>query len=137
VPLEQRRTWLESALKANGEASALLQVVGLVAYRQGDTVAAGNYFDAFLLRNPFDITALMNRGYIYYDHGDYSRAAASFDRVVATDDELPEAHYALGLTALRMGDKGMMRREFERFLLLAPNSPLAVKAKGFLAGEAQ
>jgi len=136
VPLEKRRLWLEAALRENGESLQLLQTAGLVAYRQRDSATAGRYFDAVLLREPSDITALMNRGYIYYDHGDYTQAKAMFARVVAEADDLPDAHYALGLTAVRINDKDMMRQEFERFLQLAPNSPLAAKARQWLSGIA-
>jgi len=136
VALDQRRAWLEAALKGNGEESSLLLGLGLVAYRQGDLAGAGSCFDAVLKSNPADISALMNRGYVYYDSGAYPQAAATFAQVVAEVEGLADAHYAWGLAALRSGDKAVAQREFERFLQLAPDSPRAAKVRQLLMNAA-
>lgn len=133
IELDRRRALLEAALRENQGDVSLLQSLGDVAYRQGDLARAAVCFDAVLAQQPANIEALLNRGYIDYDRKAYQAAAAIFTRAVKAGKGEADPHYALGLAALRLGDKALMQKEFQQYLQLAPNSPFAGKARQFLA----
>ena len=133
VELKQRRVWIEAALRGNPENLPLLKTLGDIAYRQGDMARAIECFDKVLLQNPTDVELLLNRGYIDFDRAAYRDAAVIFSKAVRVGKDEAAPHYALGLAAMRLGDKGLMQREFQNFLQLAPNSPLSERARQFLA----
>lgn len=133
VTIEQRRAWLEAALRENQGSLSLLQALGGVVYQQGDLTRAATYFDDVLAQNPTNVEVLLSRGYIDYDRKNYREALEYFTRAVGLAQNEGGPHYALGLAAMRLGDKDLMKREFQQFLLLAPDSPFAEKARKFLA----
>lgn len=132
VELKQRRDWIEAALRGNPENLSLLKTLGDIAYQQGDMNRAIECFDKVLAKNPTDVELLLNRGYIDYDQSAYREAAVIFSKAVRVGKDEAAPHYALGLVAMRLGDKGLMQREFQQFLQLAPDSPLAERARHFL-----
>lgn len=137
VRYEQRRVWLEAALRENQGNLSLLQTLGDVAYRQRDLTRAATCFDEVLAQHPTDVEVLLNRGYIDYDRKAYREAAKFFAQAVKAAKGEADPHYALGLAALRLGEKALMQKEFQQFLQLAPESAFAEKARRFLADGAR
>ncbi|MDZ4184065.1 MAG: tetratricopeptide repeat protein [Desulfuromonadales bacterium] len=133
VDISQRRTWLEAARRENQENLALLQTLGIVAYHQKDLAQAEVFFDQVLSKEPDNIEVLLNRGYIDYDRKDYRKAAERFAKAVKLSPAGPEPHYALGLTAMRLGENALMQKHFEKFLQLAPNGSFADIARKYLS----
>ena len=63
-------------------------------------------------------------------------AKASAERALAADDEIAEAHAALGLVHLRRGDWTAAREQFDRALALDANSAAALEGSGCLLVDA-
>jgi tetratricopeptide (TPR) repeat protein len=63
-------------------------------------------------------------------------AKSSAERALAADDEIAEAHAALGLVHLRGGDWTAAREQFDRAVALDPNSAAALEGSGCLLVDA-
>lgn len=63
-------------------------------------------------------------------------AKASAERALAADDEIAEAHAALGLVHMRRGDWTAAREQFDRALALDANSAAALEGSGCLLADA-
>jgi tetratricopeptide (TPR) repeat protein len=63
-------------------------------------------------------------------------AKASAERALAADDEVAEAHAALGLVHMRRGDWTTAREQFDRALALDANSAAALEGSGCLLVDA-
>lgn len=63
-------------------------------------------------------------------------AKTSAERALAADDEIAEAHAALGLVHLRRADWTAAREQFDRALALDPNSAAALEGSGCLLVDA-
>jgi tetratricopeptide (TPR) repeat protein len=63
-------------------------------------------------------------------------AKSSAERTVAADDEIAEAHAALGLVHMRQGDWTAAREQFDRALTLDANSAAALEGSGCLLVDA-
>ncbi|HKU15391.1 MAG TPA: tetratricopeptide repeat protein [Steroidobacteraceae bacterium] len=63
-------------------------------------------------------------------------AKTSAERALAADDEIAEAHAALGLVHMRSGDWTAAREQFDRALTLDPNSAAALEGSGCLLVDA-
>ena len=63
-------------------------------------------------------------------------AKSSAERAVAADDEIAEAHAALGLVHMRQGDWTAAREQFDRALTLDANSAAALEGSGCLLVDA-
>jgi Flp pilus assembly protein TadD len=63
-------------------------------------------------------------------------AKTSAERALAADDEIAEAHAALGLVHLRRGDWTTAREQFDRALALDANSAAALEGSGCLLVDA-
>lgn len=63
-------------------------------------------------------------------------AKTSAERALAADDEIAEAHAALGLVHMRRGDWTAAREQFDRALALDANSAAALEGSGCLLADA-
>ena len=64
--------------------------------------------------DPMHARALSGLGRIEFEQKHYTQAAELLNRAIASDGSLQEAHYYLGLTYGRMGQKTESEREFQR-----------------------
>lgn len=71
------------------------------------------------------------------DHASLSQLAkTSAERALTADDEIAEAHAALGLVHMRRGDWTAAREQFDRALALDANSAAALEGSGCLLADA-
>jgi len=71
--------------------------------------------------DPGNADALLNCGTLYYEDGNFERAADYFRRAVAARPENPLAHFNLGSVVEEIGQLEDARRHFRQALLLDPN----------------
>ncbi len=64
--------------------------------------------------DPMHAGALSALGRVEFEHKEYTQAAELLNRAIVSDGSLQEAHYYLGLTYGRMGQKTESEREFQR-----------------------
>ena len=74
--------------------------------------AAGN-FQRVLDRDPYHAGALTGMGRVDFENKEYSKAAELFRQAIATNPTLRQAHYYLGLTYARMGQKDESAKELQ------------------------
>ncbi|OPZ92632.1 MAG: hypothetical protein BWY73_00709 [candidate division TA06 bacterium ADurb.Bin417] len=63
-----------------------------------------------------------------FQSGEFKAAADSIDRVLASDDYYPNAHYLKGLIYHALGESEQARAEFVKELNVNPANPGAWKA---------
>jgi tetratricopeptide (TPR) repeat protein len=132
LTLRERRPLLESALRQNRDSVALLLALGNLDYRMQNLDKAAILFDEVLTLDGKNLSALLSRGYIHYDRKAYRDALDLFKVAIDAAPNEPDPYYALGLAAYRYGDSALANSSFETFVQLAPTSPYAAKAQGFL-----
>lgn len=71
--------------------------------------------------DPGNADALLNCGTLYYEDGNFERAAGYFRRALAAQPENPLAHFNLGSVLEEMGELEESRRHLRHALLLNPN----------------
>lgn len=80
-----------------------------------------------------DPAALFNQGIIYWNQGGKaSEAKAQFEKAIALDPKMADAHYWLGMTNINLGQLPAAVKSFEEYLKLAPDGQYAEMAKGIL-----
>jgi len=65
-------------------------------------------------RDPLHAGAMSGLGRIEFEQKQYTQAAELLNRAIVSEGSLQEAHYYLGLTYGRMGQKTESEREFQR-----------------------
>lgn len=70
--------------------------------------------------------AVFNRGKIFFDKHDYGNALSEFSRTVALAPEYVDAHYFLALSAFKLQDKELAKKETETVLFLEPSHEGAI-----------
>jgi tetratricopeptide (TPR) repeat protein len=78
-------------------------------------------------------TALYNQGVILWNQGKGDEAQPLFEKAVAADPSLPDAHYMLGMIYVGKDKKADAIKELEAYLKLAPTGENAATAKAILA----
>ncbi len=79
-----------------------------------------------------DPVALYNQAIILWNAGKYPEAKAEFEKVVALDPTMAEAHYQLGMANVNLGQLPAAAKAFEEYLKLAPDGENAETAKAIL-----
>ncbi|MGA2536010.1 MAG: FG-GAP-like repeat-containing protein [Terracidiphilus sp.] len=74
-------------------------------------------------------------GVVLFQHGYLEQAAESFQQVVASRPDDPDAYYNLGTLALRRNDFAEARRYLEQSLKLRPSYPEAWNNLGMMAAQ--
>lgn len=128
--LEEAMRWYRRALDhATGDqtSDALFGLATLV-HKRGDTREAGVLLDRLLQENPPDALvapASLLRGRVWFEQGDYARAAELFARVEEAEGELAaQAAYWLAKCRLRAGDFTDAARRLEQTLAQHGDSEL-------------
>jgi len=87
--------------------------LGTIAYASGDLEAAARWFEQVLARNDQHTGALLGMGQVYFSRKQYEQARASLEKAVGLEPALSKAHYQLGLTLARLGDKEAARHALD------------------------
>lgn len=87
--------------------------LGLIALADGDMKAARAWFEKVLTRYADHTGALLGMGQVDFQQKDYAAARSRLSRAVALDGSLMKAHYYLGLTLARLGEKDEGRKELD------------------------
>jgi Flp pilus assembly protein TadD/peroxiredoxin len=89
----------------------------------------GTHFQSTFQRNDFTY------GVALFQHGYLEQAAESFQQVVASKPDDPDAYYNLGTLALRRNDFPAAQKYLEQTLNLRPNYPEAWNNLGMMAAQ--
>jgi|HubBroStandDraft_6_1064221.scaffolds.fasta_scaffold56740_2 tetratricopeptide (TPR) repeat protein len=87
--------------------------LGLMALEAGDPEAAAKQFEHVLERAPRHAGGLTGMGRVKFQEKQYAEAAALFEKAIAANPGLREAHYYLGLTDSRLGRKEDSEKELQ------------------------
>lgn len=87
--------------------------LGLITLANGDTETAAKWFERVLARAPNHAGALLGMGLVSFQRKDYVAARDNLERSIALDAAPVKAHYQLGLTYARLGEKEASERELK------------------------
>ncbi|MEO8070362.1 MAG: tetratricopeptide repeat protein [Acidobacteriota bacterium] len=79
-----------------------------------------------------DPTALFNQGVIFWNQSKIAEAKAQFEKVIAANPKMAEAHYYYGMALINEGKTTEARPSFQTYLQLAPTGANADTAKAIL-----
>ena len=82
-----------------------------------------NVGDALLATEGADGAAENDEGVNHYQQGHWDVAQEHFNKALATNADLPEAHYNLALALDKLGNHGGATEHFKTALNLAPEDP--------------
>ena len=78
-------------------------------------------YDRCVTIDPQNANALLNCGTLYYEDGNFEKAAEYFQRALAAQQENPLAHFNLGSVLEEIGKLEEARRHLRQAVLLDPN----------------
>jgi tetratricopeptide (TPR) repeat protein len=78
-------------------------------------------YDRCVAVDPQNVNALLNCGTLYYEDGNFEKAADYFQRALAAQQENPLAHFNLGSVLEEIGKLEEARRHLRQAVLLDPN----------------
>lgn len=78
-------------------------------------------YDRCVEANPNNVDALLNCGTLYYEDGNFEKAAEYFQRALVAEPQNPLAHFNLGSVLEEMGELEGARRELRQALCNDPN----------------
>jgi tetratricopeptide (TPR) repeat protein len=87
--------------------------LGLMELEAGDSNQAAKQFGHVLDRAPQHAGALTGMGRVRFQEKHYAAAAAIFEKAIASNPELREAHYYLGLADSRLGRREDSEKELQ------------------------
>jgi len=106
-----------------------------IAGDKGDTQNQLQALSGVLEINPNYLTALYNRGSIYYNMGNYAQATQDFSKVIEIDSRHLNAHYKLAESYFKSQDFASALQTYEQTynLNFTDPKPLAYMAETYLA----
>ncbi len=114
---------LERAVSLHGDFLPARLARARVFIRLGDYSLAEKEFRHVLGREPENIVALFNLGFILSRTGGYPEAVEVLEKVTRLRPDHPDASYYLGLAAMKSGDPARARTAFEQAIRLDPDHP--------------
>ena len=84
--------------------------------------AAAVLLERALLLEPGKASILEALGQAYYNQGDHAAAADRFEQMVEADPLAHYAHFGLGLSMGRLGDRRAARRHLRMAVFLKPDN---------------
>ena len=87
--------------------------LGLMELEAGDADGAAKQFEHVLDRAPLHAGALTGMGRVRFQKKQYAAAATYFEKAIASNPGLREAHYYLGLADARLGRKEESEKELQ------------------------
>jgi tetratricopeptide (TPR) repeat protein len=110
--------------------------LGLVYRAKGDLDLAMDAYRRLLDLQPDMSRAHFNLALIHYDLKQYEKALEALKKVLQGDPDYAAAHYMLGLIYSRdRWTYNLARQHYTKFVEMAPEDPLAEKARRWLAGS--
>jgi Tfp pilus assembly protein PilF len=106
--------------------------IGVAFFYKQDYAAAERAYRKALEHNPRYAQAMFRLGELYYNQDRSVEAMESFNRATIMDVRYIEAHYWLGLAAMKARDIPRARQAFAETIRLAPDSEQARLARGYL-----
>jgi len=94
--LKQARAACQALLRVNPKHQDALHLLGLLAYQDGDYMAAAELIDRALLQDPNQAALWMNRGLVHQAQGKTAEAEASYLRTLDLQPHTPVAYRNLG-----------------------------------------
>ena len=77
--------------------------------------------------------AIYNQGVILWNAGKFEEAKAQFEKAIAANPNMADAHYQLAMANLNLGKMPEAVAAFEAYLKVAPDGPHAGEAKNAIA----
>jgi len=77
--------------------------------------------------------AVYNQGVILWNAGKFAEAKAQFEKAIAANPNMADAHYQLAMANLNLGQMPEAVAAFEAYLKVAPEGPHAAEAKNAIA----
>lgn len=71
-------------------------------------------YDRALSQNPMLIYAWFNKGYIFYENGDFASATECFNKAIELNPELGQAFYNRGLSQMQLGKRDEAFSDFSK-----------------------
>ncbi|MDI6809672.1 MAG: tetratricopeptide repeat protein [Candidatus Eisenbacteria bacterium] len=118
-----------TAIRLDPKLSEAYTNLGALLNEVGRASDAIEILQKVLIRNPKDPLARSNLGNTYYSEKRYSLAVSEFMRAIGDDPKCFQAYYNLGVAFADAGMYREARRMWEKVVLIAPDSPVAVTAK--------
>jgi tetratricopeptide (TPR) repeat protein len=112
---------LLALLKLDGRNFGAYNRLGIIYARQGLKKEAIECFEISSSINT-TATSLYNLALVYYQEGEYEKAARTFEHAIEKDPENPSRHIALAKTLERMGEPKAAIKELEKAHKLKPGS---------------
>jgi tetratricopeptide (TPR) repeat protein len=113
LPDEARTEFERSIAIAPEQTDAYFRLGTLALHANNWDLARAN-LQHVLDRDPMHAGALSALGRVEFEQKQYTQAAELLNRAIISNGSLQEAHYYLGLTYGRMGQKAESEREFQR-----------------------
>jgi tetratricopeptide (TPR) repeat protein len=110
---EDARTEYEKSIQLKPDQTESHFQLGQMDVDAGDLKSAADRFDRVLNQDPRHAGALAGAGRVAFHNKNYARASEFLRRAVKTAPALREAHYYLGLTYARLGQKEDSERELQ------------------------
>jgi tetratricopeptide (TPR) repeat protein len=133
LPDSERVSLLQRAEQYNGDNARLLTSLGIVYYKKKDLSLALQKFTKALEIDQNVIGAGLNLAYVYFDMGNYQKAAAEFGRLLSKNSLDANAVYGMALTSYQTAQFERGKELFEKYLHLAPGGIWAENARTFLS----
>jgi Tfp pilus assembly protein PilF len=102
------------------------------AQKTGDTASAADYKKKFVEANADNPEVNYNAGVESYTAGDYTAATASFAKAVHLKPDMANAYFWMAMSEYNQKSYGASRRDFQKYLELAPRGDQADNAKKML-----
>jgi len=91
-------------------------------YAQDYSITDLDEINRYIARHPNDPFALVDRGSLYHDYGEYDKAIADFSKAIHIDPENYRAYHMRGMTYGTIGESERAIRDFRSMLEIEPNS---------------
>lgn len=134
----QDRVLLEADVAREPNNPAAHRALARYLLTQREYASALQQFDAAAALDPKDAESRAYSGWVTYLAGLNERALARIDAAIAADPQYPDAYFFRGMVRFRgLGQAEAAIPDFERYLQMAPNSPMAEQVQSVLSAARQ
>ncbi|MFZ4515560.1 MAG: tetratricopeptide repeat protein [Acidimicrobiia bacterium] len=134
----QQLQLLQDDVARNPESANARRALARYYMQQQQYADALREFDAVAVRDPADPESRAYSGWITYLAGLNDRALDRLNAAIALDPGYPDAYFFRGMVQYRgKNSPGAAISDFERYLQLAPDSPMAEQVRSVLSSARQ
>lgn len=123
---------LRAVLQAQGPSAQVMFMLAELLYRSGDLTAARERYYAAIEIDPDHLRARTSLGCVLAELGDHELALAALEGVLRQEPGYADAHWHIAGVLRDLSRPAEARHHLGLFLALAPESPWAALARGFL-----